>query len=256
MNSWFISDLHLRDVNERNGNLLLRFLFFLNQNPSQHRLFLLGDIFDMWISNGPAFVNHYKLIVDEIKKLKVGGGEIYYFEGNHDFHIDTFWTDQLGIKVIEDLEYFDIDGMKVRIEHGDFINPEDKAYLQYRALVRHPAIEPFGHYLSGHFWKWFGESKSKKSRKKTGRYALENSDKIKKLIRTYAERVYVNEKPFDLIITGHMHVFDDYVFEINQKIIRSINLGTWLEVPRVLKITSKEVKIYQITDILNSVTTV
>ena len=28
---WFISDLHIKDINERSGNTLLRFLIYLNK---------------------------------------------------------------------------------------------------------------------------------------------------------------------------------------------------------------------------------
>jgi UDP-2,3-diacylglucosamine hydrolase len=222
----------------------------LNKNPKQNRLFLLGDIFDMWISNGRAFTDHYAVIINEFKKFKNGGGEVYYFEGNHDFHIDTFWTRELGIKVIEDIEYFDLDNYKVRVEHGDFINPDDKAYLRYRALVRHALVEPLGHLLSGYFWKWFGEKQSQKSRKKTSRYAIENSEKVKKLIRTYAENAHRTEEHFDLIVTGHMHVFDDYQFEVLGKKVRSINLGTWLDKPRALKISSHKIEVVNVLDII------
>lgn len=237
MNSWFVSDIHLTGVHERNGNILLRFLFYLNQNPKEQRLFLLGDIFDVWVSNGRAFVNHYKLIIDEIVKLKKAGGEVFYFEGNHDIHVDVFWSKEFNIPVIENMQYFDLDGLIVRLEHGDFINPDDSAYLQYRDLVHHKWIEFLGHNLPSHFWKWLAGAQSKKSRKKTARYSIDNATEIVKLIRTYAQNKY-REKPFDLIVTGHMHIFDDYQFQIQDTKVRSINLGTWLETPRVLKISS------------------
>ncbi|AGH96222.1 UDP-2,3-diacylglucosamine diphosphatase [Pseudobdellovibrio exovorus] len=249
MKSWFLSDLHLKDVNERNGNTLLRFLFYLNQNPKQHRLFLLGDIFDFWLSDGRAFVRHYQQLVDEIAKFKKNGGDVYYFEGNHDFHIDVFWTKRLGIPVIEEMQYFDIGGYRVRLEHGDFINPDDTAYLQYRARIRHPWIEPIGHIVPGFFWKWFGEKKSQQSRKQTARYTLENTDGLRQMIRSYAQKVYT-EEPFDIIVTGHMHVYDDYEFESEGKKIRSINLGTWLEKPRVLMIEGRHVETIDLTDFL------
>jgi UDP-2,3-diacylglucosamine hydrolase len=239
--SWFLSDIHLKDINERNGNTLLRFLFSLNENPKQHRLFLLGDIFDFWLSDGRAFISHYRQLVDEIRKFKSGGGEVYYFEGNHDFHIDVFWTKKLDIPVIEEMQYFDIDGYRVRLEHGDFINPDDVAYLKYRARIRHPWLEPVGHILPGVFWKWFGEKKSRQSRKKTARYATENTEGLRHMIRSYAEKVYA-EEPFDIIVTGHMHIYDDYEFEAAGKKVRSINLGTWLEKPRVLLIEQGQVK--------------
>ena len=249
MKSWFLSDIHLKDLEERNGQTLLRFLFYLNENPSQHRLFLLGDIFDFWLSDGTAFVKKYKTLIDQIAQFKSGGGEVTYFEGNHDFHIDVFWWKKLKIPVIENEAYFQIDVIVVRLEHGDFINLEDRNYLKYRALVRHPLIEPLGHILPSAFWKWFGERQSLKSRKKSSRYGLENSAKIIDLIRTHALRAY-REKNFALIVTGHMHIFDDFIFEVGTEKVRSINLGTWLEKPRALLLDGSEVKIIELESFL------
>ncbi len=250
MNSWFVSDIHLKDLHERNGNLLLRFLFYLNESPKEHRLFLLGDIFDAWVSGGNAFVSHFSILIEEIAKFKRAGGEVFYFEGNHDVHIDVFWTKKFGIPVIEDLEYFDLHGLTLRLEHGDFINPEDKAYLNYRKLIHRPWVEFLAHNLPSHFWKWLTESQSKKSRKKTSRYAQENSERIIKLVRAYAEKTFKVE-PFDLIVTGHMHIFDDYSFEVSGRKVRSINLGTWLEIPRALKVTDGEIKVISLESFLN-----
>lgn len=241
MKSWFISDIHLTSLKERNGQTLLRFLFFLNQNPKENRLFLLGDIFEFWLSDGSAFIKEYKELIEQIALLKQNGGEVYYFEGNHDFHVDVFWTRKLQIPVFEEDAFFDLDGSKVHLEHGDFINPNDEAYLKYRALVRHPLIEPIGHILPGFFWKWLGEKQSEKSRKRTGHYGRNNSEQIRQMIRTHAERMY-QQKPFDFIITGHMHVFDDYTFNRDGKKIRSINLGTWLDTPRALLLENGDAK--------------
>jgi UDP-2,3-diacylglucosamine hydrolase len=245
--SWFISDIHLRNTHERNGNTLLRFLFFLNQNPSEHQLFMLGDIFDFWLSDGKAFQKHYYLLIEQMRLFKKNGGKIFYFEGNHDFHVDVFWTKRLSIPVYENEAFFEIDQSVIRLEHGDFINPDDQAYLKYRATVRHPWIEPIGHVVPGWFWKWFGEKQSQKSRHKTGRYASQNEERLRRLIRTHAERVYA-EKPFDLIVTGHMHIFDDYVFEVSGKKIRSINLGTWLDRPRALKLKNGNIEMVDLQD--------
>lgn len=236
MKHWFISDLHIKNINERNGNTLLRFFFFLNQNPKIHTVYFLGDIFDFWLSDGRAFQEHYKFLIQQIEVFKNGGGELIYFEGNHDFHIDRFWTKKLNVPVIENEAFFKIGDLTVRCEHGDYINPDDVAYLSYRERVRQPSIEWIAHALPGFFWKWFGEMLSASSRKKTAHYAISNAEKIKTMIQAYAMKVY-NSQPFDLIITGHMHVFDDFQFVgNNQQKIRSINLGTWLEAPRVLLI--------------------
>ncbi|MFN3455738.1 MAG: UDP-2,3-diacylglucosamine diphosphatase [Pseudobdellovibrio sp.] len=250
MKHWFLSDIHLKDINERNGNILLRFLFYLNENPKNNTLYFLGDIFDFWLSDGKAFQNHYALLVDEIKKFKSAGGTVFYFEGNHDFHVDRFWTKQLDIPVYEDQAYFEIDGLKVRCEHGDYINPDDKAYIKYRETIRKPWIEWIGHVVPGFFWKWFGERQSAKSRKKTGHYAKNNVEGLRTMIQAYAMRLYSGED-FDLLITGHMHVFDDYSFKGRHgKTIRSINLGTWLDKPYLLKIENGQVAIENALDLV------
>lgn len=242
MTNWFLSDLHLKDSFERNGNILLRFLFELNQNPKQHRLFLLGDVFDVWIADGSVFEKKFKLIIDEIANLKKHGGEVYYFEGNHDVHLDVFWTNHYNIPVFEDSQYMNLEGLRVRIEHGDYINPDDKVYLKWLKILRHPLTKFAGRTIPSQFWDALAQWYSKKSRKKTSRYSQERAGSIRKLIRSYAENCF-NEKAFDLIVTGHMHVLDDYEFLVNENRARSINLGTWLEQPRVLKIENKKIEI-------------
>lgn len=248
MKAWFLSDIHLKDINERNGQTLLRFLFYLNQNPQDHQLFLLGDIFDFWVSDGRAFVDSFREIIDQITLLKKNGGEVYYFEGNHDFHIDRYWTKKFEIPVIEDFAYINLQGLNVRIEHGDFINPDDAAYLKYRAFIRHPIVEFIGHVLPSSFLKSFGESQSRKSRKKTSSYALQNFKRIQDLIRSHAHRVYL-EKPFDLLVAGHMHILDEYELS-GLKNVKSFNLGTWLEQPRVLLLENKKTQIIDLEDFL------
>jgi UDP-2,3-diacylglucosamine hydrolase len=82
---------------------------------------------------------------------------------------------------------------------------------------------------------------SSKSRKKTMKYSEANQDEIKNMIRSHAQKVYL-EKPFDLIVTGHMHVEDDYMFKVDGKEVRSINLGTWLNRPVSLKIENNKIE--------------
>ena len=250
MKHWFISDLHIKDINERNGNTLLRFFFYLNQNPKDHTVYFLGDIFDLWLSDGYFFQDHYRFLIEQIQMFKKNGGELIYFEGNHDFHIDRFWTRQLNIRVIENEAYFKIDDLIVRCEHGDYINPDDLAYLKYRMSVRKPWVEFIAHVIPGFFWQWFGSKMSAQSRKRTSQYVSQQTEKIKTMIQAYAMKVY-NSEHFDLIVTGHMHVFDDFEFTgENQKKIRSVNLGTWLESPRALCIENNHIHIVNVNEII------
>ena len=246
MKNWFISDLHLQDPQERNGNILLRFLFELNKNPKQNRLFLLGDIFDVWVSDGSVFIKKFKIIIDEIVKFKNNGGEVYYFEGNHDVHITKFWSDQYKIPVYTSEQFFELEGVRVRIEHGDYINPDDVVYLKWLKILRHPVLEYLAHRVPSAVWNFNAQKYSHKSRKKTARYSSEHSEKIRKLIRNYAI-AKASQEPFDILVTGHMHVFDHYEFNIEGRPLRSVNLGTWLEKPRVLKIENKQIEVLELS---------
>ncbi len=245
MTSWFLSDIHLKDINERSGNILLRFLFELKKDPTAHQVFLLGDIFDAWVSDGTAFTKHYRVLIECLRDLKKSGTQIHYFEGNHDVHIDIFWTKKLNIPVYTQAKDFEIDGLKFRLEHGDYINPDDLAYINYRESLNREWVKFAAHTLPGFFWKTLGEYHSLKSRKKTSAYANQNKDKIRYLIRTHALRSF-EQAPFDYIINGHMHVFDDYTFEVQGKSVRSVNLGTWLDVPRIAKFESKKLEIINV----------
>ncbi len=64
---------------------------------------------------------------------------------------------------------------------------------------------------------------------------------IRSRILSSAKSSY-NQDHFDLIITGHMHVRDDYNFEIYSKPIRSINLGSWFDEAKGLKLENKKVE--------------
>jgi UDP-2,3-diacylglucosamine hydrolase len=232
--AWFVSDIHLKDINERSSIILLRFLRSLlsKERPATH-LFLLGDIFDLWVADAPVFVRKFQAIVDAIHQLKKQGVEVIYFEGNHDLHLKTYWQDVLGIPTHVDFQVFRLGDYDVRLEHGDLINQEDKAYLRYRSVVRHTLVEKYAPVIAGEVLNHLGEFASGISRKFSSKKRSVEHDNLKQMIRSYAQAAY-RETHFDLIITGHMHVRDDFEFQEDGKNVRSINLGSWYDQPMVL----------------------
>ena len=104
-----------------------------------------------------------------------------------------------------------------------------------------------GQNLPGPLLAKIGETASHKSRTYTSETKAISIEKAIKLIRTHAKKAY-DEKPFDLIVTGHVHVKDDYNFEVNHKKIRSINLGSWINEPWVLELENGNVCLNSIDD--------
>lgn len=239
MEAWFISDIHLKSQEERNGQILLRFLHFLKtRDPKQTELYMLGDIFDLWVGGHDYFGRKFQPLMDALKDLTSSGVKICFIEGNHDVHVEQYFEKKLGVKVFVEAQFREMNGLTVRLEHGDLINLEDEAYLRYRSIIRNPWVKPL-RVLPGQFWDYLGNRASKKSRAKSSQFRQVNEQKLIEMVRQHGEKVY-SEKPFDVIISGHMHVFDDYSFNVGGKKVRSINLGSWLEDSvRVLKLSDQ-----------------
>ncbi len=232
--AYFVSDIHLDSMNERNGHNLLRFLHWIAADEKVCDLYLLGDIFDFWLSDHGVFVKKFEPLWAPLRTLKKRGSRLVYIEGNHDLHIAPFWGKKLGFEVYTEALYESISGFQVRLEHGDLINLNDEAYLKWRSLIRHPLVVPFGHFLPGRFWKKVGETLSEKSRNKSRPYRQENEADIRRMIHDHAIRSY-QDNPFDVLISGHMHVKVDETLSLSGKKVRNINLGSWLEPePQVL----------------------
>lgn len=230
-------------MQERNSDILLRFLHSLREkNPTQTHLFLLGDIFDLWIGGHGIFARKFEPLVQAIRDLKNAGARITYIEGNHDVHIESFWQKKLGVEVFVEAQFYEINGLVVRVEHGDLINLNDRAYLRYRSVIRHPLVKSLGTRLPGALWDEVGNFASRKSRTRSQVYRVSNEEKLVQMIRHHAHRAF-SEKPYDLIVSGHMHVFDEYTFEVGERRVQSFNLGSWMGAEvKVLKLSGTQAK--------------
>ena len=153
---------------------------------------------------------------------------ITFIEGNHDVHVEKYFEKKIGAEVHVEAQYYNLDGVIVRCEHGDLINLDDEKYLKYRSIIRNPWIKPLGNIIPGRIWDYIGNHASKKSRAKSELYRTNNGPNLVSMIRNHIPIAY-NEKPFDLIISGHMHIFDDHEVVIDNNKVRSINLGSWFE---------------------------
>ena len=224
--AYFVSDIHLSDSTGPNAQIFLRLLDQLRVPGNATHLFLVGDIFDLWIGSHEYFEEKFSTVVKAIEAVAAAGVEVHFFEGNHDFHLKDYWSDESPIKVHTDEAYFDLAGKRVRVEHGDMINPEDHGYLFLRWFLRTPVMKFLSLNLPSTLVKTIGERASKASRYHTSTAKELPETQIKALIHEHAVEVY-REEPFDLIISGHVHVFDDALIPVSGLEIRSVNLGSW-----------------------------
>jgi UDP-2,3-diacylglucosamine hydrolase len=227
---FIVSDIHITSADEPRARLFMEFLRGLKGRENVSCLILLGDIFDLWIADHRYFVDKYRSLTREIVRLRDEGVEIHYFEGNHDLYLEPYWRDELGIVVHGNPINIELAGQRLRLEHGDQMDPDDRGYLFLRWFLRSPPVRFLVRHLPGWFIVWLGERMSRTSRTYTSEMkTITDEDAIRK-IRAHTERAY-DEQAFDLIVSGHIHVRDDFTVIETRRHYRSINLGSWLDAP-------------------------
>ncbi len=230
MKAYFLSDIHLQSIEEPNAKRLLSFLQSLNSPEDITHLFLLGDIFDLWIADHFYFIQKFVDVSSEFKRLKELGVEIHYFEGNHDLYLEHYFGQELQIQIHTKPEYFQLGRFRVRVEHGDQMDPADRGYRFLRWLLRSRVMTWLAPRLPSRLIVWLGERMSGASRKYTSSLKTISSEQAMEVIRLHALRSFV-ERPFDFLICGHVHVNFDYILPESDE-ARVLNLGSWHERPR------------------------
>lgn len=234
---YFLSDLHLRDMQDPKAQNLLRFFISQAELPTKSVVFLVGDIFDLWLGKHTYFRQKFKPIVEAIKDFIEKGGEVHYFEGNHDLHLKKFWQDDLGVIVHSGPEYFHLDDEIVRIEHGDEMDPEDTGYIFLRWLLRTPILQWIILNLPGFLVASIGRAMSRTSRVYTN--SLRDPQRILRVIHTHAQKVFL-QRPFQVIISGHVHLRDEISFAMSGQKMTSYNLGSWDDQCLALKRSNRQ----------------
>ena len=232
----FISDIHLNSGHEPKARALISFLETLKTDGVTD-LFLVGDIFDLWLSHHQYFILRYGPVVRAIKKVcEEDKIQVHYFEGNHDLYLKNYWSSFKRLRVYEDSHCFQFGDQVIRVEHGDMMNPDDRGYLFLRWFLRTPALKWLGRSLPGATVGWIGDKASHKSREYTSTAKKIEKSETVELIRKYSERAF-EETPYDLMVTGHVHTRDDYQVQQDHEFRkgRSVNLGTWLDIPYVFE---------------------
>jgi len=218
MRKIFIADAHLRSPEDANYRTLIRFLETLPADTDT--LFLLGDLFEFWIGNPDPVYSHYREIIDCLKGVRGRGVRIVYFEGNHDFHLDRFFEEQLQAEVHKAGAVLEIGTKRVYLCHGDQINREDYRYRTFRFMLHNPVakalIPLFSRRLAAHAAATLSRRSSKQHlyRKKRWDYRV--------ILDSFARHWFASG--CDAVITGHYHL---PIFK-NEQGRLFISLGDWI----------------------------
>jgi UDP-2,3-diacylglucosamine hydrolase len=218
MRKIFIADAHLRQPEDANYQALIRFLEQLP--PDTDTLYILGDLFEFWLGSPQPVYGHYREFVDCLRGVRARGVRIVYFEGNHDFHLGGFFTEQLQAEVFAAGAELEIGGKRVYLCHGDQINREDYRYRAFRLACHNPLVKAllpfFSQRLASHAAKVLSRRSSKQHAARRSRW-----DYRVILDRFARDRFAAG---CDAVITGHYHL---PIFRREQDRL-FISLGDWI----------------------------
>ena len=215
MSSCFISDLHLDHKREE---IKKAFFKFLESEASEfENLYILGDLFEVWI--GDDFEDDFtREVISELKKFSLKDKNIFIMHGNRDFLLGEKFAEKCGAKLISDPLILDKEEKKIMLSHGDIFCTDDVEYQSFKEKVRNE--------------KWQKEflSKDLKDREEIAKNlrnesAMKNSKKEDYLMdvnKTEVEKI-ARENEVEILIHGHVHRPKIHNEVFGQRIV----LGDW-----------------------------
>jgi UDP-2,3-diacylglucosamine hydrolase len=142
-----VADSHLR-AEDPDLALFLRLLRQVAAPPAQ--VYLLGDIFDLWIARQGFELPFHRAVVEEIEALRGAGAHISYVQGNRDYFVRERYAAGPFVAVADDALVIEQAGLRIHLAHGDLVNLDDRQYQRWRRFSRSRAVgAAFGALPSG-----------------------------------------------------------------------------------------------------------
>jgi UDP-2,3-diacylglucosamine hydrolase len=131
----FISDLHIAI---EKPEITQRFLLFLTSRATKAKaLYILGDLFDVWIGDDDQTPPLNK-IRRHLKQLTASGISVFLQPGNRDFLLGQEFCHATGVQLLGDYVVIDLFGTPTLLTHGDLLCTDDLAYQAFRVKSHSP----------------------------------------------------------------------------------------------------------------------
>ncbi len=133
--AFLLSDLHL-DVSR--PELTRTFLSFLQgQARTKPALFLLGDIFEVWVGDDDD-AELSAMIAEHLHATARSGTDVHFMHGNRDFLLGAKYANRAGMALIDDPYPLALAGIPTLLSHGDRYCIDDAKYQAFRRQSRDP----------------------------------------------------------------------------------------------------------------------
>jgi len=224
----FVADSHLEGGDEAEVRRFLRFLEARRRDTAV--LYLVGDIFKIWLGSEKFTMDHQRPVVDALASLRRDGVRLVMVEGNREFFLGRFEGsafDRVESRVASEV----FAGLRFHVSHGDLLNTRDWPYRIFRRVTKSRPVWWLFNLLPGGAGVRFAERLE--ARLKTANLRHKRSFPAEQAL-AYGRRFV--EEGYDVGVIGHLHV--ERVMEVGPESgprRRLYVLPGWIETHRFLR---------------------
>ncbi|GGW50936.1 UDP-2,3-diacylglucosamine diphosphatase [Alishewanella tabrizica] len=235
----FIADLHL---SAQRPDITQAFLTFLQQQaPAADALYILGDLFEVWIGDDnpePLLDTLAKAINQLSQRIPV-----YFIHGNRDFLLKQAYAHRAGMRLLPPHKVIDLYGTPTLIMHGDSLCTLDIKYQKFRRWWDQP------------WWQWLMLSLPLWYRQRLAAKARAKSAKAKASYKAMGSSNIMDVTPEEVpkvmtayhvkhLIHGHTHRPAIHDVLVNNAAAKRYVLGDWYTQSSYLKVSATEWQLY------------
>jgi UDP-2,3-diacylglucosamine hydrolase len=227
--TYFISDLHLSSDRDDINQCL--FTFLRDQAPSADALYVLGDLFEIWIGDDEE--NSFTLsIAKAFSDLRQSGVPVYFIHGNRDFLIRQRFAKQAGFTLLPEQVVIDLYGEPTLIMHGDELCTKDIDYQAFRKKARSWWWPKIMLSLPLSTRRSLAQKGRATSKQKQSMLSDEIMDVTPQEVTKQMQKFAVKR-----LIHGHTHRPAIHQLQINHQPAQRIVLGDWYDQGSILKVS-------------------
>ncbi len=225
---YILSDLHLWSDEDP---LALKFIELMKNTlrPGDY-LFLVGDVFDVFVGAKAMFIERYNNILKALYQLKERNITVYFIEGNHDFHLENLFENHSHIRLFDNKLHFEWNAKSFLFTHGDTINWRDFGYVTLRALLRNILTQCLVDIAPSKLVDFVAQKLSYQrhgsadtATRVENRALHSTNDNTQKIFKNFACDQIM--RGYDFVIIGHSHEFENMKFQFDNRVGQYINCG-------------------------------
>ncbi len=207
-------------------------------------LVILGDLFEFFFgfknffsAQTSSVFTDYLPVFHKFQDLYREGVRIKYFEGNHDFFLHSFFSEQFGMEVdvCPNGGEENLGGKRAFVAHGDLSNPKQWTYLVFRRILKNSWTYRLIHLVGPRISRWIAQKLSDMSYQK----CHDDFQTIPPpVFRVFAHQKFLEK--FDIVILGHSHFPEVFEEQIDGRKCLYYNVGAWMDHHSFLRFTPPE----------------